>query len=65
LVGGLFQLISSAWVGCLVGVGTLLGLLVLAQWPASGLWVIGLFLGIDLIFHGFAWIAVALCLRAM
>jgi uncharacterized membrane protein HdeD (DUF308 family) len=42
-----------------------LGLLVLAQWPASGLWVIGLFLGIGLIFHGFAWIPVALGLRAM
>jgi uncharacterized membrane protein HdeD (DUF308 family) len=26
--------------------------LVLAQWPASGLWVIGLFVGIDLIFYG-------------
>jgi uncharacterized membrane protein HdeD (DUF308 family) len=38
-------------------------LLVLAQWPASGLWVIGLFLGIDLIFYGLAWIAIALSLR--
>jgi uncharacterized membrane protein HdeD (DUF308 family) len=41
-----------------------LGVLVLARWPASGLWVIGLFLGIDLIFYGIAWIAVALDLRA-
>jgi uncharacterized membrane protein HdeD (DUF308 family) len=40
------------------------GLLVLAQWPASGLWVIGLFIGIDLIFYGAAWIALALGLRA-
>src|SRR5271156_6104296 len=40
-----------------------LGLLVLAQWPASGLWVIGLFIGIDLIFYGGAWIALALGLR--
>ena len=29
-----------------------LGLLVLAEWPGSGLWVIGLFVGIDLIFYG-------------
>jgi uncharacterized membrane protein HdeD (DUF308 family) len=42
-----------------------LGLLVLAQWPASGLWVIGLFIGIDLIFYGAAWIALALGLRGM
>jgi uncharacterized membrane protein HdeD (DUF308 family) len=30
----------------------ILGVLVLAQWRASGLWVIGLFVGIDLIFYG-------------
>jgi uncharacterized membrane protein HdeD (DUF308 family) len=72
LIGGLFQLIGSAWVG-LPGWGwqavdgliaLVLGLLVLAQWPASGLWVIGLFIGIDLFFYGAAWIALALGLRA-
>jgi uncharacterized membrane protein HdeD (DUF308 family) len=41
-----------------------LGILILAQWPISGLWVIGLFLGIELIFYGGAWIAVALNLRS-
>ena len=40
-----------------------LGGLILAQWPASGLWVIGLFVGIDLIFYGLAWIALAAGLR--
>jgi uncharacterized membrane protein HdeD (DUF308 family) len=40
-----------------------LGGLILAQWPASGLWVIGFFIGLDLIFHGFAWIALAAGLR--
>jgi len=73
LVGGLFQLIGSVAVA-LPGWGWqaadgiitfLLGLLVLAQWPASGLWVIGLFVGIDLIFYGCAWITFALGLRAM
>jgi uncharacterized membrane protein HdeD (DUF308 family) len=42
-----------------------LGLLVLASWPAPGLWVIGLFIGIDLFFYGLAWIALALGLRSM
>ena len=73
LVGGLFQLIGSVAVA-LPGWGWqaadgiitfVLGLLVLAQWPASGLWVIGLFVGIDLIFYGCAWITFALGLRAM
>ncbi len=73
LIGGLFQLIGSlataqpGW-GWQVADGIItfiLGLLVLAQWPASGLWVIGLFVGIDLILYGFAWIALALKLRTM
>jgi len=71
LVSGLFQVFGSAWValpgwGWQVADGLItfvLGLLVLAQWPASGLWVIGLFVGIDLIFYGGAWIALALGLR--
>jgi len=72
LISGLFQAIGSLWVA-LPGWGWqtadgiitfVLGLLVLAQWPASGLWVIGLFIGIDLIFYGGAWIALALGLRA-
>ena len=73
LVGGLFQVIGSIAValpgwGWQVADGLItlvLGLLVLAQWPASGLWVIGLFIGVDLIFYGFAWIVLALGLRSM
>ena len=73
LVGGLFQIIGSIAValpgwGWQVADGLItlaLGLLVLVQWPVSGLWVIGLFVGIDLIFYGGAWIALALSLRAM
>jgi uncharacterized membrane protein HdeD (DUF308 family) len=42
-----------------------LGILILAQWPVSGLWVIGLFLGIELVAYGVAWIAVALKLRSV
>ena len=72
LISGLFQFIGSLWVAlpgwgwqAVDGVITfVLGLLVLAQWPVSGLWVIGFFIGIDLIFYGAAWIALALGLRA-
>jgi uncharacterized membrane protein HdeD (DUF308 family) len=72
LISGLFQFIGSVWVEvpgwgwqAVDGLITfVLGVLVLAQWPASGLWVIGLFIGIDLIFYGAAWIALALGLRA-
>lgn len=73
LVGGLFQVIAAVAValpgwGWHVADGLItlvLGLLVLAQWPASGLWVIGLFVGIDLILYGATWIVLALQLRGM
>ncbi len=73
LGGGLLQIIvaaalalpGSSW-QVADGVITLaLGLLVMAEWPASGLWAIGLFLGVDLIFFGFAWTAIAFGLRSM
>jgi len=73
LVTGLFQIVGPVMSSLqdwgwhvLNGIITLLlGFLVLAQWPVSGLWVIGMFVGIDLFFYGIAWIAVALHLRAM
>jgi uncharacterized membrane protein HdeD (DUF308 family) len=73
LVTGLFQIVGPVMTSLpdwgwhvLNGIITLLlGLLVLAQWPVSGLWVIGMFVGIDLLLYGSAWIAVALRLRAM
>lgn len=41
----------------------LLGLIILAHWPVSGLYILGLFLGIDLIIAGTSWIGVGLSLR--
>jgi uncharacterized membrane protein HdeD (DUF308 family) len=71
LIGGLFQLIASfavalpgwGWAAADGIIMLVLGGFILAQWPASGLWVIGLFVGIDLIFYGSAWIALAAGLR--
>lgn len=40
-----------------------LGILVWGGWPATGFWVLGLFVGINLIFAGFARIMLALALR--
>lgn len=37
----------------------LLGALIWQQWPSSGLWVIGLFVGINAIFTGLSWIMLA------
>ena len=68
---GLFKIAGSLlleiedWGWLLVsGMVTLgLGLLILAQWPSSALWVIGLFIGIDLIASGISFIMYSLRLR--
>lgn len=41
----------------------LLGLLILAHWPVSSLYILGIFLGIDLIMAGVGWIGLGLGLR--
>lgn len=71
LASGLFRIVAAAtlrppsWGWLLMnGLVTLvLGLLIIAEWPASGLWVIGMFLGIDLIFSGTWLIMLALGVR--
>src|SRR6266478_8147520 len=56
---------ETPWVWVLLsGVITLLlGLLILAHWPVSSLYILGVFLGIDLIMAGAAWIGLGFGLR--
>lgn len=42
----------------------ILGILIIMQWPISGLWVIGMFIAIDMIVNGWTYIFIALSLRA-
>ncbi|MBI5447274.1 MAG: HdeD family acid-resistance protein [Gammaproteobacteria bacterium] len=46
-------------------ISLLLGVLILAAWPASSLFIIGLFVGIDLIFSGLTYIMAALGARSL
>ena len=41
----------------------LLGIMIWYQWPASGLWTIGLFVGIDALLTGWSWIILSLTLK--
>ncbi len=51
---------EAGWIMLLSGLfGILAGLIVLSGFPATGLWVLGALLGIDLICHGVAWLAYA------
>ena len=40
-----------------------LGILILMQWPWSGLWIIGLFIAIEMIINGWTYIFIALAIR--
>jgi uncharacterized membrane protein HdeD (DUF308 family) len=51
------------WIALSGAITLLLGLLILAHWPVSGLYILGVFLGIDLLFAGTGWIAVGMGLR--
>lgn len=41
----------------------ILGFMILAGWPYNSLWVLGMFLGIDLIFQGWAYVAIGFALK--
>ncbi len=70
-IGGIMRMATSAylhfhhwgWVFFNGLVTFCLGVLIFADWPISGLWVIGLFVGIDLIFTGWAWVILSLAAR--
>jgi len=42
-----------------------MGVLIWAQWPEAALWVIGMFVGINLIFRGVNWIGLGLAIRKL
>ena len=59
-----FKLAQVRWMTLLSGIASIvLGALILAQWPVSGLWVIGLFVAIELIIHGWSYVFIALAAR--
>jgi len=72
IVSGLFRIVSAlvarfhdwGWVLLNGGVALLLGIIINRQMPAAALWVIGLFLGIELVFNGWARIMLSLGLRS-
>lgn len=51
------------WVAFSGVITLLLGLLILARWPVNSVYILGLFLGIDLIFAGAGWVGLGLGLH--
>lgn len=74
VVAGVFKIIGSIemrgtafWGWNLVGgiLSFILGVLIWAHWPSSAIWAIGLLVGIDLLYMGWAAIAIALALHML
>jgi uncharacterized membrane protein HdeD (DUF308 family) len=73
LVSGLFRLCALVvhsypqWGWALLSgvINVLLGALIWAQWPESAFWVIGTFVGIDLLFAGWSYVMIALAARSL
>ena len=51
------------WVAASAVITLLLGLIIIAKWPYSSLYTLGVFLGIDLIFIGSSWLTIGLALK--
>jgi uncharacterized membrane protein HdeD (DUF308 family) len=73
MVSGVFRIVGSLmhrfhqWGWILLGgvINLALGIMIWLQWPFSGFWVIGLFVGIDMLFSGWTWIMLALRLKSL
>jgi uncharacterized membrane protein HdeD (DUF308 family) len=72
VAGGVTRLVFSAfnefsgrgWVALNGLVTLILGIMIWRQWPESSLWVIGLFVGIDLLLSGIAWVMLGITVKA-
>jgi uncharacterized membrane protein HdeD (DUF308 family) len=73
MVGGIFKIVAAvsyrfaAWSWSLASgiIDLILGVMIWSEWPASALRLIGLFVGINLLFCGINWIALGLALRSL
>jgi uncharacterized membrane protein HdeD (DUF308 family) len=73
IIAGLFRLFVAfstplhhrGWLILNGAISVLLGAMIWDAWPVSGLWVIGLFIGIDMVFDGWTEIMLAMSVRRL
>jgi uncharacterized membrane protein HdeD (DUF308 family) len=53
------------WMALSAAVTVLLGTMVLIQWPASSLYILGIFLSVDLIFAGVSWMMIGIAAMSL
>lgn len=58
---------ASGWVAMLIGgvASLVLGLIIWKQWPVSGLWAVGILIGVDFTLTGIAMVVLATTLRRL
>jgi uncharacterized membrane protein HdeD (DUF308 family) len=72
LTGGAVRIVLSllerfdgwSWIFLNGIVSVLLGAAIWRQWPLSGLWALGLFVGIEMLFSGLSWVMLARAVRS-
>ena len=73
MFGGIFRIVVAlilrfphwGWLVLHGAVNLLLGIAIWRQWPLSGLWVIGLFVGIDMLFNGWSLVMLGLAAKKL
>ena len=68
LVAGLFRMLASLiirfdewkWVFFNGLITFILGISIYVGWPITGIWILGLFVGIDMILSGWSWLVLSL-----
>jgi uncharacterized membrane protein HdeD (DUF308 family) len=73
ILGGIFRILialavsyqNRLWLILHGVVNLLLGFMIWHEWPVSGLWVIGLFIGIDMLFNGWSLIMLGLVAKKL
>lgn len=71
LVGGAFRIVSAIihrfdnwdWVVFNGLVAMVLGVLIFVEWPVSAMWVIGVYIGVDLLLMGWYWVRLGLAAK--
>ncbi len=73
IIGGIFRIVTAVserfphwgWMLLNGAISLVLGVMIWRQWPASAVWVIGLFVGIDMLFQGWSLIMLGLTGRRL
>ncbi|WP_437190977.1 HdeD family acid-resistance protein [Planctomicrobium sp. SH527] len=73
MVGGIFKIVAAlfyrfgAWGWPLLSgvIDVVLSVMILQDWPEAAFWVIGMFVGISLIFRGINWIGLGVAVKSL